>query len=442
MRKTIFFLAFLFCAGLSACAIRSEPETPPQTIPMIAEPKPIPDTPVTVEPYEIEGPGTKELFYDPNWKFYVQDAEEFYGADAAPSSQYDALSEYGAAVLVCRELSTGHEWVLDELEYGSGHGYWGAVQLYPFTDILGRDGFLFEHPAGAAYTAYDFYEVNDTGSSLIAHCYNAMYTADLDGDGQRELMSNYHLMGYFDLFWTEGENNIVCSCSLNETARDYLGLIPGELVSLYIQEGDGEINARWNVTPDGASTKERTLDLVSLWKWEKARTEFWDVLLFDTDDGRDLSIRLRESRSRPEDYPLFDDRYRVEEIQVYDGNTLIQTISPKELSYDGGDHLFEGLFAVHGLDKVPGEPDIRDFNFDGRNDLGLMGSDAFPHNVPYCYFLWDPEAGRLSTEIFILFAPLEVDEANRRLIEPVSGDNPSRCYRFDASGRPVLVDPV
>lgn len=441
MRKPVLFLALLFCALLIACSGRPSPEQPPQTAPVIALPETTPKNPATVELYELEGPGAKELVYNDKWKFYVQDAAEFYGADVETESQYDALSEFGASVLVCQDLSTGNRWVLDELEYGPGHGYWEKVLLHPFTDILGCDGFLFDYPVGAAYESFDFYEVNDTGTSLIAACSNAVYTADLDGDGRRELMSNYHLMGYLDLFWTEGENNIVCSCSLNETARDYLGLIPGELVSLYIQEGDGEINARWNVTPDGASTKERTLDLVSLWKWEKARTKFWDVLPFDTDGGRDLSIRLRESRSRPEDYPVFDNRYRVEEIQVYDGNTLIQTISPEDLSYDGGDHLFEGLFVVHGVDKAPGEPDIRDFNFDGHSDLGLMGSDAFPQNVPYCYFLWDPEAGQLSTDFFMLFAPLNVDKENRQLIEPVSGGEPSRCYRLDGSGHPVRTDP-
>lgn len=385
--------------------------------------------PVVATPYLPEGEGTKELFYDDHWKFYLQE----YDPDSLSGSGP------GTSALVCHDLTTGNEWVLEELEYDSGHSYWGRVLLYPFTDILGRDGFLFQHPVGAAYEAYDFYDVNDTGTSLMASCSNTIYTADLDGDGQPELMSNYHPMGYLDLFWTEGENAIVCSCSLNETARDYLGLVPGELVSLYLQEGEGEADARWAVTPDGSSWKSRTLDLVSLWKWERARTEFWDVLPVYTDDGREINIRLRESRSRPEDYPLFDNHYRVEEVQVYDGNTLVQSILPDELHYDGSDHLFEGLFVVHGFDMVPGEPDVRDFNFDGSNDLGLMASEGFPHNVPYCYFLWDPEAGQLSTDFFILFAPLEVDEENRRLIEPVSGGEPSRYYRLDESGRPVLA---
>ena len=198
MRKPVLFLALLFCALLIACSGRPSPEQPPQTAPVIALPETTPKNPVTVELYELEGPGAKELVYNDKWKFYVQDAAEFYGADAETESQYDALSEFGASVLVCQDLCTGNEWVLDELDYGSEHGYWGEVLLYPFSGILGRDGFLFEHPVGAAYTALDFYEVNDSGTSRIAQCNNNIYTADLDGDGQRELISNYHGRGYLN----------------------------------------------------------------------------------------------------------------------------------------------------------------------------------------------------------------------------------------------------
>ena len=423
--------SILLCCIVTAC--HTVDAEIPEKAESIAAPEQPPDDPlpeavetkVILSPYVPADPGTKDLVYNDHLEFYIQEYET-----------EQSLGGFStAASLMCRELDTGNEWALDDLGYGSDHSYWSRVQLYPFTGILGYDGFVFEHPLGAGYEVYDFYKVSDSGALCIATCYNTMYTADLDGDGQLELLSNYHNMGYLDLFWGDEDHGSARSCSLNETARDFFDLRPGrDWVGLYVQEETGIATAGWNT--DSGTRQSEAVDIAALWEWEKNRTEFWDAVTLHTADGRAPLVLLRETRVSPS----WNDYYQVEEIQIYEDDTLLQTISAAALSYDG-DQLFDGLYVLRGGYSL-GDPVVQDFNFDGCDDLGLLAVDYFPHNVSYCYFLWDEEAGRLSTDFFVLFAWLDLDEENQQIIEQVSNGNDGYAYnyyQFDSSNRPVLV---
>lgn len=427
-RKLIILIlgALLLCGAAAACRT-AEAETPegPGNIPASDPPPEASEAETVLTPYTPEGPGTKDLIYNDHREYLLQEYE---------TEQPDGGFSTGAS-LIYRGLDTGNEWVLDDLDYGSDHPYWNSMRLYPFTGILGCDGFIFEHPLGACCEVYDFYRVSDAGTLLIATCYNTMYTADLDGDGQLELLSNYLNAGCLDLFWSDEEHWSARSCSLNETALDYFGLHPvRNWVELYVQEGTGVAAAEWE-TESGLRQSE-TVDIAALWEWEKNRTESWEILMMPYTAGDHAPLLLlRETRD-----PSFrNDLYQVDEIQVYEDGTLVQTISAASLSYDG-EYLFTGLYALRK--NYLGAPVVQDLNFDGSADLGLLAVNFFPHNVSFCYFLWDEEAGQLSTDFFVLSGPLEVDEENRQIVESVCNGNAgstTNYYHFDSSAQPVLI---
>lgn len=129
--------------------------------------------------------------------------------------------------------------------------------------------------------------------------------------------------------------------------------------------------------------------------------------------------------------PEMEEDYRpIREIQVYDGDTLTQTINEKDLPSLVEDYN-EGLFI--NLAQPLGQPDFRDVNFDGYEDLGILAVSEYPENVPYNYFLWNPERSRFEYGFTLYGATaLEVDESRQLLIETVAknGQQTQRYYSF------------
>lgn len=105
----------------------------------------------------------------------------------------------------------------------------------------------------------------------------------------------------------------------------------------------------------------------------------------------------------------------VTEILVYDGDTLLQTIT-KDAVPEVEDYAWDGLFVNKG--GAIGEPDVRDLNFDGSDDFGLLAVEVYPQHVPYSYFIWDEEANHFEYQ-FTAFGveALQVDEEEKCLIE-------------------------
>ncbi len=112
---------------------------------------------------------------------------------------------------------------------------------------------------------------------------------------------------------------------------------------------------------------------------------------------------------------LHDEYYEVNRILVYDGENLIQTINREDMPIPM-DYAWDGLFVNKGYEV--GEPDVRDVNFDGAEDFGLLTVSAYPNNVPYTYLVWNEEHDEFFYG-FTLFGAgaLEVDTENRWLIE-------------------------
>ncbi len=147
--------------------------------------------------------------------------------------------------------------------------------------------------------------------------------------------------------------------------------------------------------------------------WEVDSRKETETLLLTTASGRELSVEMElEPLDQEPDY------LAVEQIRVYENGRLLQTIGAEDVWYTGY-HGFDGLFVFHGTSL--GEPDLRDLNFDGSTDLGLLSNYYFPHNVSYGWFLWD-EAESKFTFSDVLFSELTLDEENRQVVEHIRGD--------------------
>ena len=126
--------------------------------------------------------------------------------------------------------------------------------------------------------------------------------------------------------------------------------------------------------------------------------------------------------------PVTEDDYRrINRLLIYDEqDNLIQTIYPEETENDGI-FLNEGLFV--NLGSTIGEPDIRDVNFDGFADFGLLACSSYPQNVPYNYFLWN-EAREQFEFGFTIFgaSALEIDNEEQYLINFDYTTDPAAQY--------------
>ena len=142
--------------------------------------------------------------------------------------------------------------------------------------------------------------------------------------------------------------------------------------------------------------------------------------------GLTISLHLEEL----EDFSAKE----IRKIQIYDGDQLLQTITKDDVP-EVTDYAWDGLF-LNESNKV-GLPDVRDLNFDGAEDFGLLAVSAYPHNVPYCYFLWNDVTEQFEYR-FIAFGmdALEVDENEKCLIETslAGAIIYVRYYSFESDG--------
>jgi hypothetical protein len=99
-------------------------------------------------------------------------------------------------------------------------GYIGGYAVTAFTNILGQDGFRMTAPRGAAYTANDYYVLDDGGTpQLLADCAGDVSEADVNGDGETELFWFYHDGSVACYFL---RNGAVCEATITELLHDGL----------------------------------------------------------------------------------------------------------------------------------------------------------------------------------------------------------------------------
>lgn len=145
-----------------------------------------------------------------------------------------------------------------------------------------------------------------------------------------------------------------------------------------------------------------------------------------------LTVEIKVSNS--------DFNYRpINQIEVYKDDELIQIIIPPDDAVPSDGYAYDGLYINVGSEI--GMPDYRDVNFDGYTDFGCLAVRSYPKNVPYCYFLWNPDKEQFEYG-FTMFgaSALTVDEENKLLIEEEnSTEGPSYRYFSMETGRPVEV---
>ncbi len=156
-----------------------------------------------------------------------------------------------------------------------------------------------------------------------------------------------------------------------------------------------------NIGPESSSESVETA--------ERRTSKLFDFSVNVSDD-RELTVSLLLSEASDSTYTT-----EVSEVQIYDGESLLQTITKDDIP-EVSDYAWDGLFLYEG--SQVGLPDVRDLNFDGAEDFGLLAVSVYPQNVPYSYFFWNAEKEMFEYQ-FTAFGPgwLQIDEAEKRLVE-------------------------
>ena len=166
--------------------------------------------------------------------------------------------------------------------------------------------------------------------------------------------------------------------------------------------------------------------------WDLTR----DGYLTDTETvtvgpGRTLTLALRCPIPAPDDLS----QLRYDQIQVLDGGTLLQTITPDSFTPDSR-AAFQGFVAFSPLlDYV----DVRDIDFDGSEDFGVLCDTT--HNEAHCWFVWDEASGSFRY-LTTLGGRLEVLPETGQLVEGWWTDGPEPVYHalaYNSRGELALV---
>ena len=155
---------------------------------------------------------------------------------------------------------------------------------------------------------------------------------------------------------------------------------------------------------------------------------FTDTYSLRVSDGRTLTLSLRCTPG--EDYST--DSY--DQIQIWEGDALLQTISPSASQLDRR-APFQGFLANSPSMNIV---DIRDINFDGYEDFGLQCDTT--HNEVHAWFIWDGEAGSYRY-LTLLGGQLTLDSETRQLEEVWWIDDPAvvNTYVWDEAGQLQLI---
>ena len=130
--------------------------------------------------------------------------------------------------------------------------------------------------------------------------------------------------------------------------------------------------------------------------------------------------------------------YGLRAIDVYEGETLLQTISMKDaILKEWKEDDFGGY--TQAFDKEGGLT-LTDMNFDGYNDIGVTAWTTAGANIPAYYWLWNEKEQR-----FVYAFVLDNAEADPKTKQIVTGTREGAnvyytdYYEFDKSGQLIHV---
>ena len=156
---------------------------------------------------------------------------------------------------------------------------------------------------------------------------------------------------------------------------------------------------------------------------------FTDTYSLRVSDGRTLTLALRCTPGEDYSWDCYD------QIQILEGDTLLQAISPSAAQLDSRAPFQSFLVNPIGQNDV----DIQDINFDGYEDFGLQCDST--HNEVHAWFVWDGEAGAYRY-LTLLGGQLTLDSEARQLEEVWWIDDPAvvNTYVWDEAGQLQLID--
>ena len=122
-------------------------------------------------------------------------------------------------------------------------------------------------------------------------------------------------------------------------------------------------------------------------------------------------------------------------IQLYDNGLTSYAFTSESFTPDPG-RPFDGFRWEYKPDAVQ----IRDINFDGADDFGILCDVT--HNDTHCWFVWDEESSMF--RYFASLGNLDVNRESRQLIETLWNDNEGHTYKnvyeLDGEGGLLLVE--
>ena len=147
------------------------------------------------------------------------------------------------------------------------NSYTEGYSAEAFEDVFGHSGFRIVCPRGAAYTAYDYYYLDKDGlPRLLAECSNSVTEADLNGDGEKELLWHYHANESYLYFrrdgkiWQADVNGLVQGVLPEWTISDVREYdLDAGLLPVFYQTGgsSAERRAYLRFTPDAVQVLEK-----------------------------------------------------------------------------------------------------------------------------------------------------------------------------------------
>ena len=250
---------------------------------------------------------------------------------------------------------------------------------------------------------------------------------ELDIFGSQYGEAEYHTLEVADGALTEIVGPIVCLPGAKTVDLDYNLLqairLPtfvhdGHSPEWYTLEWNGE---EWNLAGDGYFTDYYDLDV----------------------PGHKFTLALRgrsvqpgapyypggpqNTGDRPD--PVYDDL-----IQLYDNGLTSYAFTSESFTPDPG-RPFDGFRWEYKPDAVQ----VRDVNFDGADDFGIL-CDA-THNDTHCWFVWDEDSSMF--RYFASLGSLDVNRESQQLIETLwddgTGNTYKNVYELDGEGGLLLV---
>ena len=147
------------------------------------------------------------------------------------------------------------------------------------------------------------------------------------------------------------------------------------------------------------------------------------------DANKQLTLKLHGKK-----LPGDNQTYGIREIEVFDGDSLIQNIMIKDaIIAEWQQDVFGGYTETYSEN---GELIRADMNFDGSEDIGLMGWVTAGANIPYYYWLWNADQQRFDYAFCLSNA--EADAQTRQIISGTRNGADSyytNYYEYGADGK-------